>query len=85
MLNGAKTRAADSSVPSPAQHDHKPRRVRGQLGPFDSLLVQVSRRVHIQQRLVLVVAQPVDEFGQQVRYLGLLRLGDDGGAKHGGF
>jgi len=65
-----------------AEHDDQAGRVRGKVSAVDSLLVQVGGGVDIEQRFVVVSAEPVDELGQQRGDLGLLRLRDDGGGEH---
>ena len=66
-----------------AEHDDQLRVVRGQVGAIDGRGgIGVGRAFDIEQRLVVVLAEPIDQFGKQLGELLLSRLTDDCYASH---
>ena len=66
-----------------AEHDDQVRLVRGHLGAIDcACSVGVGGAFTVEQRLVVVLAEPVDQFGKQLGELLLSRLADDCDACH---
>ena len=77
----AKMRATESAIA--AQHDHQPRIVRRHVCPFDRRGgIGVGGAFAIEERVIIVLAQPIDQFGQQLGELRLARLTDNRDRDH---